>query len=166
MIKGKTENLPANSEKPIIHVNRSEALFFKESGECDHKGEKTIFGQIYQGLISNGNFSSMQKNYQDDRAWESKFVGEHSIDAGGPYRETFTNFCEELQSAHLPLLIETANNRGNHGLFRECYTINPSSTTPSHIGMYKFLGKLLGLAFRAGQVMDLNLTPLFYKQLM
>lgn len=35
-------------------------------------------------------------NNSNERAWNSKFVGEGSIDVGGPYRETFYEMCKEL----------------------------------------------------------------------
>ena len=51
----------------------------------------------------------MMVNNSTDRAWNSKFVGEGSIDVGGPYRETFFEMCKELQSHALPLLLPTSN---------------------------------------------------------
>ena len=65
----------------------------------------------------------------------------------------------------LPLLIPTPNNKSDHGLGRDCWTINPSATSPTHLEMYEFLGALMGMAFRSGQILDLKLPPSFYKGL-
>jgi len=37
-------------------------------------------------------------------------MGEGSQDAGGPFRESLVNMCDELQSDALPLLIKSPNN--------------------------------------------------------
>ena len=54
-------------------------------------------------------------NNVDSQIMKVEFKGEGSIDAGGPYRDTLTNICKELQSSILPLLIPTPNNKNNHG---------------------------------------------------
>ncbi len=60
------------------------------------------------------------------------FDGESSIDAGGPYRETLTNFVTELEKGVLPLLVKTQNNKTQHGDNRECFVVNSESVTPTH----------------------------------
>jgi len=77
------------------------------------------------------------------------FKGEGSIDAGGPYRETLTNICKELMSSALPLLIQTPNNKNNHGVYRECWMVNPSATSPTHLEMLKFFGHFIGMGIRS-----------------
>ncbi len=94
------------------------------------------------------------------------FSGEGSIDAGGPYRETLTNICQELQSSVLPLLIPTPNNKNNHGQFRECWMINPAARSPTHLEMFKFFGYFIGAAIRSQQALPLDLAPIFWKLLL
>jgi hypothetical protein len=84
------------------------AARFFESGKVDHTGEYTVFGQIFKPLYAK-KFSPLMINNSTDRAWNSKFIGEGSIDVGGPYRETIHEICKELQSHVLPLLIPTQN---------------------------------------------------------
>jgi len=43
--------------------------------------------------------------------------------------------------------------------------VNPNSISPTYLEMYEFLGALMGMAFRAGQILDLKLSPSFYKSL-
>lgn len=59
--------------------------------------------------------------------YTTMFLGERSHDASGPYRESFTMYCGELQSALLPLLRKTANHVGNVGLFRARWVLNPAA---------------------------------------
>jgi hypothetical protein len=47
-------------------------------------------------LFLQRNIFPMMVNNSTDRAWNSKFIGEGSIDVGGPYRETFFEICKEL----------------------------------------------------------------------
>lgn len=73
---------------------------------------------------------------------------------------------EELQLDVLPLLIPTANNKNDHGSFRECFTLNPSSISPTHQEMFKFLGNFIGFTIRSKSPMDWRLAPIFWKLLL
>jgi E3 ubiquitin-protein ligase HERC2 len=99
------------------------------------------------------------------KAWNATMLGEGSIDAGGPFRDSLSNITEELYSKHLPLLIPTQNNKNDHGFSRDCWTINPGSKTDTHLEMFKFFGALIGMAFRSGSVLDFKLPPIFWKTL-
>lgn len=105
------------------------------------------------------------QNSVDSQIFKVEFKGEGSIDVGGPYRETLTNICNELQSAALPLLIPTPNNKNNHGQFRECWMVNPSSTSASHLEMFTYFGHFIGAAIRSEQALPLDLAPIFWKLL-
>lgn len=74
--------------------------------------------------------------------------------------------CTELESDVLPLLIKTVNNRNNHGENRDCFIPNPSSNTPTHLELFKFLGHLLGFAIRTMSPLPLHLAPIFWKLLL
>ena len=70
---------------------------------------------------------------------------------------------EELESDSLPLLIKTVNNRNDHGLDRDCYTLNPASTTPTHQELFIFMGYLLGFAIRAKSPLNWHFPAYFWK---
>lgn len=95
-----------------------------------------------------------------------RFKDEGSVDVGGPFREAMTSICKELMSTILPLLIPTPNNKNNHGQYRECWMVNPSSTSPSHLELFKFFGIFIGHAIRSQQAMPLELAPIFWKLLL
>jgi hypothetical protein len=50
--KKKTINMMVDKLKTTgegaVTIKRRKAFYFKESGECDHEGRFTLFGQIYQ----------------------------------------------------------------------------------------------------------------------
>ena len=50
-----------------------------------------------------------RRDTMDARVFRANFVGEHSVDAGGPYRECMENISRELTSSVLPVLIPTEN---------------------------------------------------------
>lgn len=93
-------------------------------------------------------------------------MGEGSIDVGGPFRETLTNVVDELESALLPLLVKTANNKNDHGFMRECWTLNPSSITPTHEEMFKFLGFFIGFTIRSKSAMNWHFPPIIWKRIL
>ena len=162
-IKKIADSLPTNYDEPEIRLNRRLIQHKKDRGKVDNKGEWTTFGTTMQALKSK-NYESLNKPNSSYKSWKATFVGEGSIDAGGPYRESLSNMTDELYSRCLPLLIPTQNHKNDHGLGRDLWTINPSSTAPTHLEMYKFLGALMGMAFRAGHVMDLKFPSIFWKQ--
>jgi len=102
-------------------------------------------------------------NGTDAQAWEVLLAGEGSMDVGGPFREALTNACEELESDCLPLLIKTPNNRNDHGDSRDCFTLNPASTTPTHQEMFTYLGYMLGFCIRTKSPLPFHLPSLFWK---
>jgi E3 ubiquitin-protein ligase HERC2 len=108
-------------------------------------------------------YSNFRKNGTDDKTWSVTFFGEGSIDAGGPYRESLTNLCNELESEVLPLLIKTPNNRNNHGQNRDCFILNPSANSPTHLDMFKFMGCLIGYAIRTLSAIPFHFPSLFWK---
>jgi hypothetical protein len=105
-------------------------------------------------------------NGTDAQAWEVLLAGEGSMDVGGPFREALTNSAEELESDALPLLIKTPNNRNDHGSNRECYTLNPASTTPTHQEMFTYFGYVLGFCIRTKSPLDFHLPAFFWKSLL
>lgn len=77
-----------------------------------------------------------------------------------------TNLAGEIQSASLPLMVRTANNRNEIGSDRDCWTINCSSTTPTHEELFRFLGYFLGYCARSKSPMDLSFPQLFWKKVL
>ncbi len=158
-------NAPRTKGKTECLLDRHKAYLLKSSGAVDHTGERSMFGQLWRLLKDKvGQFRKRQK--KDKFPFKAKFKGEGGIDAGGLFRETLDQICEELQSSCLPLLVPTPNNKTAYGEYREKWTVSPSARQPHHLEMLEFFGALLGMSFRLGHLLSLNMASTFWKQLM
>ena len=165
-IVNKKLKLIKEGSKCDITVSRRKSMLQREKGQIDHDGRWSIFGQVYKEHMSrNPDFSYFRHHGTDKRCWKMDFKGEGSIDAGGPFRDTFSNFAEELEAGVIPLLIKTPNNRLMMGNYRECYVLDPASTSPTHMNLYSFLGGILGYSILSMAPLPINLAPIVWKQL-
>ena len=122
-----SKSAPSNIK---IKVNRMKASKFIQKGLTDHTSEFTVFGQLYQYFKHEGYQLFMVK--KDENPFSVQFIGEASIDIGGPYREAISQICSELQSSALPLLLPSPNQKNDSGQFREKWVLNPSANTLIH----------------------------------
>ena len=130
-----------------VRFNRNKASVFAVDGKVDHDGTETMFGQCFQACKSyDPSYSMFRQQKLDAKCWSADFVGEAAIDAGGPFRDSLDDMTKELETEVLPLLIKSSNNRNDHGSNRDCFVINPSSRSPTHLEMFKFLGAFLSFA--------------------
>lgn len=137
---------------------------FTDSGQVDHRGEKTIFGQtMIQIRRKQPDFSNFKQKGTDKTCWKINFMGEGSMDYGGPFRDSLVNISKELESGVLPLLIKSANNRTECGLYRECFVLNPEANSPTHLEMMHFLGCIIGFGIMSKSPIPLNLAPTVWK---
>ncbi|OQR96413.1 HECT E3 ubiquitin ligase [Achlya hypogyna] len=143
-------------ERPLT-LNRPKAARNKTANGLNRFA---LFAQAYRALAS-----WVPANYRSEgNLYKVTFLGENAVDGGGPYRETFTEFCAELQSPQLPLLLPTSNGQHNVGHFRDAYVLHPTAHA-SHPGMLVFLGKLLGVAIRTRDCLGLTLSQVVWKLL-
>ena len=149
------------SDQPTIEINRTRAIRQKERGLVDSQGVSSIYGQIYRLMNKYPNRSLRHS----ERIYRVNFLGEGSIDAGGPYNEVITNMCEELMSRYLPLFVPCPNSEHSLGENRDAWLPNPSSDSALHLDLFLFLGKLFGVAIRTQNNLNLSLPPAFWKRL-
>jgi len=135
--------------------------FREESKGPDHEGRYTIFSQAFRTM----HFMPARRLRQAERLYNTIFMGERSHDAGGPYRESFSVYCAELESEVLPLLIPCNNQRDRVGQNREKWVLSPGASSPTQLQMFAFLGKLMGIAVRTKVYLQLNLPALIWKLL-
>ena len=102
---------------------------------------------------------------RDERAWKVVFVGEFSDDYGGPYRTCLDSICAELQSPLLPLFLPCPNRRARIGFNQDKYVPDPSARLPHHLAMFEFIGKLMGVAIRTRNLLNLDLPSIIWKAL-
>ena len=107
-----------------------------------------------------------RKSSVDDKCYSIKFLGEGSVDAGGPFRDSLVNIVQEMEDGLVPLLIKSPNNRNDHGTNRDCFIINPSSTSPAHLEMFKWLGGFIAYGILSKAPVPLSLAPTVWKQIL
>lgn len=144
-----------------VTLSRPKAMRHRATGKPDTTGRYTLFSQAFRQL------SGLDGTHfrRQERIYTVTFLGENAQDAGGPYRETFAQYCEELHSNRLPLFLLTSNAQHNVGVGREKWILNPGATSPTLLQMYEFLGKLMGSSIRSKQYLAINLAPLVWKKL-
>ena len=144
-----------------ITIDRPKAARHRNKKEVDTDAQFSITGQIFRALSG-----VVNKGFRNgERIYKINYRGEASIDAGGPYNESMSNICDELQSTFLRLFVPTANHVHNLGENREAWTINPSATSQVELDLYKFIGKLMGAAIRTQNNLNLSLAPIIWKQI-
>ena len=146
-----------------LRLSRSRARKFARQGIPDYEGKWTIFSQAFRVIHSMPSYQ-LRKS---ERLYTTIFVGEYAQDAGGPYRESFDLYAQELQSDMLQLLIRVNNGKENVGLNREKWIPNPDATSSLEISMFSFLGKLMGITIRSKEkeYLSLNFPSLVWKKL-
>ncbi|CAG9327548.1 unnamed protein product [Blepharisma stoltei] len=152
----------ANEKRTEITIDRPKAARHRDRKDVDVYGQFSIFGQIYRCMINIPNTEFRNS----ERVYRVTYRGEASIDAGGPYNESMSNMCDELQSSYLRLLVPCPNNVNNIGENRESWIINPSADSPQDLELFTFLGKLMGAAIRTQNNLNISFPPLFWKRLL
>ena len=129
--------------------------------------ENTMFYQAYQQLRATAHTVF---RHSTDQLWRAQYVGMHSTDQGGPYRDSITRICADICSTRLPLFILCPNGRTNTGSNRDCWIPNvfpPNQSIPIKLQkQYRFVGQLFGMAIRKKHYFDLKFPILFWKGLL
>jgi hypothetical protein len=142
-----------------LFLSRSKARKYAALGKTDVDGNWSVFAQAFR-VMHPMNPENLRRN---DRLYVTKLMGEHAQDAGGPYRESFDTYCQELQSSTLSLFVRTANGRGAVGMNREKWVLNPSACSRTEMEMLAFVGKLMGIAIRSKEYLALNIPSIIWK---
>ncbi|CAM9143892.1 unnamed protein product [Scytosiphon promiscuus] len=144
-----------------LHLSRSKAARHIHLGHTDVEGRWSVFGQAFRQM----NMMHPRCLRTHSKLYNCVFMGEHSQDAGGPYRESWSMYAQELQSTALPLLIRTPNGVHAAGMGRDRYVPNPGATSLAQVEMFVFLGKMMGHAMRSKEYIGLNLSAVVWKAL-
>jgi hypothetical protein len=144
-----------------LTLNRPKAMRHRACGKCDQDARYALFSQAFRQLnsLDGGHFR------RKDNIYYVRFLGENAEDAGGPYRETFAQYIEELHSPQLPLLLLSSNAQHNVGTGRDKWILNPGASTSTQYQMFEFLGKLMGVAIRSKQYLALKIATIVWKKL-
>ena len=159
--KDRTE---VNFENEEISLSRIKANVFYKKNILDNEYQYTVFSQLFRKTRS-----YPQKNYlcqKNNRLFKIRLIGEGATDFSGVYNEVISIISFELESQYLDLLIKTPNNKNEIGSFRDKYMPNPKAKGKLKNDMFYFLGNLMLHAICSGNVLNLNLHPIFYKKLL
>ncbi|CAF3840928.1 unnamed protein product [Rotaria sordida] len=137
-----------------------------KASNVDDKDEGTMFHQAYDQLHKNAQIIFRR---EEEQLWLAQYIGMHSTDQGGPYRDSITRICSDICSTRLSLFILCPNGRTQSGLNRDRWIPNvfpPNKSIPTKIKeQYRFIGQLMGMAIRQKHYLDLKFPILIWKQL-
>jgi hypothetical protein len=105
-----------SASRPRVSINRMKAAKARESNK-DPEGMQSVFGQLFTQLRA-ANYRAF-RGAKNEQMFSVNFLGEGSIDVGGPYRDCITQLCGDLMSDTVPLFIRAPNRRNDVGLNRE-----------------------------------------------
>jgi len=132
-----------------------------------HIVKQSLFCQLYEAL-KNCHINSY-KLRKGERMLKVHFSDEAGIDAGGLYRELFTEISKELMRPELGFFTHSPNSKSNIGQFRDTLVPSPlprdRSARLSHKEYLRFLGKLMGAALLSRTFLQLKLAPVVWKQM-
>jgi len=144
-----------------LKLSRSRAKKHASHGGVDHEGRHSVFGQAFRQMHPMPTASLRRAG----KLYNCVFMGERSHDAGGPYRESWSMYAQELMSENVPMLLRSPNGRHAIGYNRDKFMPHPGSTSTTHLEMFVFLGKLLGMAIRTKEYLAVNIAPACWKLL-
>lgn len=149
----------ANVQPISLKLNRHRASEFHEDPVT--YSLNSLFNQAY------GQVQAMNPRVLSRKggAWKVTFLGESADDYGGPFRESLTQICMELQTTQLDLLIPVPNQRHAIGENREKFIPNPQATSDKYLAWFRFMGQLLGIGLLSKNVLPLDMPSLFWKAL-
>jgi other hect domain ubiquitin protein ligase E3 len=104
-------------------------------------------------------------------SFEVVLKNEHVQGLAGPYRQFFTDISSELQfkdkkKSKLELLVETPNRIAQVGDHKDKFCLKASANSAFHLQLFEYLGKLMGMAYRTGTFVLLDLPSIFWKKLL
>jgi HECT-domain (ubiquitin-transferase)/Concanavalin A-like lectin/glucanases superfamily/SPRY domain len=155
-----------------VRLNRTKARRAFAEPDDERRRSMSMFVQSFAALGSgSGDSRALRHEFvglldnNQKRCFRVELVGEGADDNGGPYREVFSQYVEELQSNVLPLLVRSSNAQSGYGNEREKWVLNPSCGANVDLRHLRFFGQLLGVALRADITLPLSLPSRFWKHL-
>lgn len=153
------------SGKSQVVMHRLRASRAREDPGSDPSGMRSLFGQLFKSLRK-VKPTVWRQAKPNEQLWNVDFLGEGSIDVGGPYRESITLACQDLMSSATPLFIPSPNASNDVGLNREKWIINPAASTPLALDMFEFVGAMFGIALRTKFTLPLDLPSIVWRQVL
>lgn len=153
-------DLPAS-----LVLDNTKAFTSRDKAERDPANSQNCFVQAFQQL-NNKDATAFRFVASSDRVFQTTFVGEAGIDAGGVYREGMTRIVEDLFSDHFNLLLLCPNAQQAVHSNMDKFVPNPHhSSSPLALSMFEFIGKLLAMSVRTKLCLPFEFPPIVWKKL-
>jgi len=155
----------SNAGEESLHLDRALALQCRDAGTVDVAGDQTIFGQAARQAVRWP--SKVLRNQAPP--FRVRYRDEPGQDSGGVYRDFLDTIADELMSPQLQVLIRSPNQTANIGEHRDAWLLNPAlDVSPGSQGrrMLHFLGQIMGVCLRRGDVLPLCLSQVVWKGLL
>lgn len=163
----RAQDTGGSSSSSSSRVNKFELVLdfgraMSRRSQADLRGRHTVFAQAFRVMH--------QMPPADLRVhgklYKATLRGMGSHDDGGPYRQSFTQYTAELQAVPgVGLFLPCANRANQIHVNRDRWLPNPAATSAIQVQMFEFVGKLMGIAVRNQEFLDLRLPSLVWKQL-
>jgi len=150
---------------PGIILNRKMAVSLREKGRVDWEFRRSLIGQFIAEFRKQSIGPKLFRRPWQARCMKVQFKGEGGEDAGGLYREALDSVAQELHSRAVPLFVPCPNAAADVGDNRDAWLTNPRASTPECIHALEFVGQLIGLALRTGDLLPLSFAPFTWKGL-
>jgi hypothetical protein len=153
------------SSPAALVLDNSKALMSQEKEERDPSTSQNCFVQAFQQLHTKES-TIFRCAAGSDRVFQTSFVGESGIDAGGVFREGLSRITEDLFSEHFNLLLLCPNAQQAVHSNTEKFVPNPQHNGSAlATQMFEFLGKLMALSIRTKMYLPFEFPPLIWKKL-
>jgi hypothetical protein len=143
------------------------ALAFQslDAGIVDPNLSNCIFMQAYRQIGQRSGVAFRCRLDDKARLIYVRFVGEEGLDYGGIGRDSVIRMVEDLFVGRLDLFVQCSN--AKRGAATDRYVPNPKYSTGNTraVGIYEFVGKLMGHSWRHKQYLGFLLPGLVWKLL-
>ena len=99
------------------------------------------------------------------RLFYVNFKGDAGTDWGGIYRETLARATSDLFASYFLLNVPCPNRIVGQAVNSDRYLPNPCQNSPSALKMFEFVGKLMGIAVRTKNYLEMQYAPLIWKKI-
>eukprot|EP01059_Diplonema_ambulator_P034918 TRINITY_DN8065_c0_g2_i1.p1 TRINITY_DN8065_c0_g2~~TRINITY_DN8065_c0_g2_i1.p1 ORF type:complete len:2193 (+),score=455.62 TRINITY_DN8065_c0_g2_i1:973-7551(+) len=145
----KQTEVDASGIKPCLTFNRYPD-HSDEAKDAHIQQPTTLLPQLHSHLCD----GSVQLSCSTP-AFAVRFSGEDGIDIGGLYKDLLSSISQELMSPSSTLLIPCEDR----------FYLNPNCTSPDELALLGTIGRLMGSCLRTGDILGIDLHPLFWKKL-
>ena len=146
-------------------LNNNLAFQTRDAGIKDPSLSQCIFMQAFWQLGEQAPRYFRARLDDRMRLFEVKFQGEDGVDWGGIYRDAVMRMIDDVFSDNLDLCIRVPNALNNNGTNADKFLPNPRHDTPLGVHIFRFLGRLMGIACRQEQYLPILFPSFVWKKL-